>query len=122
LRELSKIAKFVVIPELEQDDLLPAISQVGRKAISDLVNGGGNLVMFAPGNGDLINFLNTIFSFNLIEGNVNEPISLTAVGSAMFSGLSSSLPDVSDTDSLDTTSLPFVPEHFIRAMDQTNLS
>ena len=105
-KSVSRLAKFILIPELERDDLLPSLSSSARLAIHDYVYNGGNLVMFCPGNGDVINVLNNIFGFNMSESGVSEPISLTSIGSSLYDGLSPTVPNNSDTDSINTTTLP----------------
>ena len=99
-------AGYILIPELEHGDILPDLTSGAKSKINNFVSSGGKLLMFCPGNGDVVQFLNDIFSFSLIDNNPDEPISITVAGSALFSSESSTLPDNSDTDSLDTTTLP----------------
>jgi hypothetical protein len=79
-----------------------------KNKINNFVSSGGNLLMFSPGNGDLVPFLNDVFSFSITggEGGASEPISLTVDGSGLFPSESATIPNLSDTNYLDTTSLP----------------
>ena len=102
-------AGYVVIPEIEKADILPDMSAGAKSAVNNFVSSGGKLLMFAPDNGDVIPFLNDIFSFSIIsggEGGISEPISLTVAGSALFPSESATIPDLSATSSLDITTLP----------------
>lgn len=103
------LAGYVVIPEIEEADILPDMSAGAKSAVSNFVSSGGNLLMFNPNSGDVIPFLNDIFSFSIIsggEGGISEPISLTVAGSGLFPSESATIPDLSATSSLDTTTLP----------------
>ena len=103
------LAGYVVIPEIEGSDILPDMSAGAKSAVSNFVSSGGKLLMFAPDNGDVIPFLNDIFSFSIIsggEGGISEPISLTVAGSALFPSESSTIPSLSDTSGLDASTLP----------------
>ena len=62
-RELSILAKFILIPELESGDLLSGLSAASRVAMNYFVKNGGKLVMFCPGSGDMVSVLNTVFEF-----------------------------------------------------------
>ena len=100
---------YVVIPEIEKADILPDMSAGAKSAVNNFVSNGGRLLMFAPDNGDVIPFLNDIFSFSIIsggEGGISEPISLTVAGSALFPSESSTIPSLSDTSYLETSTLP----------------
>ena len=100
---------YVVIPEIEKADILPDMSAGAKSAVNNFVSNGGRLLMFAPDNGDVIPFLNDIFSFSIIsvgEGGISEPISLTVAGSALFPSESSTIPSLSDTSGLDASTLP----------------
>lgn len=98
---------YVVIPEIEKADILPDMSAGAKSAVNNFVSNGGKLLMFAPDNGDVIPFLNDIFSFSIGgEGGVSEPISLTIAGSALFPSESPTISSLSDTSSLDTSTLP----------------
>ena len=100
---------YVVIPEIEKADILPDMSAGAKSAVNNFVSSGGKLLMFAPDNGDVIPFLNDIFSFSIIsggEGGISEPISLTVAGSALFPSESSTIPSLSDTSYLETSTLP----------------
>ena len=100
---------YVVIPEIEKADILPDMSAGAKSAVNNFVSNGGRLLMFAPDNGDVIPFLNDIFSFSIIsggEGGISEPISLTVAGSALFPSESPTIPSLSDTSHLETSTLP----------------
>ena len=98
---------YVVIPEIENNAILPDMSAGAKSAVNNFVSNGGKLLMFNPGIGDVIPFLNDIFSFSIGgEGGVSEPISLTIAGSALFPSESPTISSLSDTSSLDTSTLP----------------
>jgi hypothetical protein len=101
-------AGYVIIPELEINDILPDLTSGAKNKINNFVSSGGNLLMFCPGNGDAVPFLNDVFSFSITggEGGASVPISLTVDGSVLFPSESATIPNLSDTNSLDTTSLP----------------
>jgi hypothetical protein len=102
-------AGYVIIPELEDSDILPDLTSGAKNKINNFVFSGGKLLMFAPDNGDVVPFLNDIFSFSIIsggEGCISEPISLTVAGSALFPSESATIPSLSDTSFLDTSTLP----------------
>jgi hypothetical protein len=101
-------AGYVIIPELENSDILPDLTSGAKNKINNFVSSGGKLLMFSPGNGDVVPFLNDVFSFSITggEGGASEPISLTVDGSVLFPSESATIPNLSDTNSLDTTSLP----------------
>ena len=96
----------LIIPELEEGDLLPDLSFDAKGAIQSFVNGGGTLIMFQPDSGDAMNLLNDIFGWSLDSNGVNEPISLTGPGAALFPNESATIPENNGSDSLDTTTLP----------------
>jgi hypothetical protein len=96
----------LIIPELDEDDLLPSLTSDARNAITDFVDGGGTLIMFEPDNGDVIDVLNELFGWSLDTSGVSEPIDITEAGAILFPDESATLPDLSATDSLDTTTLP----------------
>jgi hypothetical protein len=100
------LAGYVVIPEIENSDILPDMSADAKSAVSNFVSSGGNLLMFNPSNGDVVAFLNDIFSFSINDNNPSEPISLTVSGSSLFPSESATIPDLSATSSLDITTLP----------------
>ena len=101
------LAGYVVIPEIENSDILPDMSAGAKSAVNNFVSSGGNLLMFNPDNGDVIPFLNDIFSFSIGgEGGVSEPISLTVAGSGLFPSESSTIPILSGTSSLTASTLP----------------
>jgi len=96
----------LIIPELDADDLLPSLTSDARNAITDFVDGGGTLIMFEPDSGDVIDVLNELFGWSLETNGVSEPIDITEAGAILFPDESATLPDLSATDSLDTTTLP----------------
>ena len=96
----------LIIPELDEGDLLPSLTSDARNAITDFVDGGGTLIMFEPDNGDVIDVLNELFGWSLETNGVSEPIDITEAGAILFPDESSDLPDLSATDSLDTSTLP----------------
>lgn len=99
---------YVVIPEIEKADILPDMSAGAKSAVNNFVSNGGKLLMFCPSSGDLVPFLNDVFSFSITggEGGVSEPISLTVAGSALFPSESPTIPSLSDTSHLETSTLP----------------
>jgi len=96
----------LIIPELDAGDLLPSLTSDARNAITDFVDGGGTLIMFCPNTGDVIDVLNELFGWSLDTSGVSEPIDITEAGAILFPDESATLPDLSATDSLDTTTLP----------------
>ena len=96
----------LIIPELDEGDLLPSLTSDARNAITEFVDGGGTLIMFEPDSGDVINVLNELFGWELETIEVSEPIDITEAGAILFPDESSDLPDLSATDSLDTSTLP----------------
>lgn len=96
----------LIIPELEENDLAPDLTSDAKDAIANFVNSGGTLIMFCPDSGDPLTVLNDIFGWSLNDNGVNTPISLSGPGAALFPDESSTLPDLSATDSIDTTTLP----------------
>lgn len=99
-------AGYIVIPEIEGQDILPDLTSGAKNKINNFVSNGGKLLMFNPSNGDVVAFLNDIFSFSINDNNPSAPISLTVAGSGLFPSESATIPDLSATSSLDTTSLP----------------
>ena len=97
---------FLLIPEIEEDDLNPDLTIGAKSYLENYVYNGGTLVMFHPNNGDVPEVLNAVFGFSLDSQGANEPISLTEVGSAIFPEASSTLNDLSGTSSIDTSTLP----------------
>lgn len=96
----------LIIPELDEGDLLPSLTSDAKNAITDFVDGGGTLIMFEPDSGDVINVLNELFGWSLDTNGVSEPIDITEAGIILFPDESATLPDLSATDSLNTTTLP----------------
>lgn len=96
----------ILIPELEENDLLPDMTNDAKFALESLISNGGTLVMFEPDSGDLIDFLNDIFGFSLSSNSATEPISLTVGGSSLFNDLSDNIPANNGISSLDATTLP----------------
>lgn len=104
--DVASKTKTIVIPEIEESDLLPDLTTGARNQINSFVNKGGNLVMFNPNNGDVIELLNTIFGFNLDTWDYDVPFNLTSAGSTLFPGLSSTLPYNNGTSAIHSTTLP----------------
>lgn len=102
---LSSSSKLL-IPEIEEANLNPDLSNGARSAINSFVNNGGTLVMFHPNNGDPLDVLNDVFELNLNTNGASEPIVLTTEGAEIFPDESSTLPSVSATSSIDTSTLP----------------
>jgi len=96
----------ILIPELEENDLNPDLTSGARSAINNFVNNGGTLIVCEPDNGDILSVLNDTFEFNLSANGASEPISLTEEGSLLFPDESSTLPSLSATDSVDSSTLP----------------
>lgn len=104
---IISLAGYIIIPELEVGDILPDMSLGAKNKVKNFVSAGGKLLMFAPGNGDLVPFLNDVFSFSLnYDGSADEPINITVDGSALFPSENPTLPELSDTDSLVSSTLP----------------
>jgi len=99
-------AGYIVIPEIENSDILPDLTSGAKNKINNFVSNGGKLLMFNPSNGDVVAFLNDIFSFSINDNNPSGPISLTVSGSSLFPSESATIPDLSATSSLDITTLP----------------
>ena len=98
---------FLLIPEIEEDDLNPDLTSGARSAIESFVDNGGTLIMFNPNNDDVTEVLNAVFGFSLDStSSLDEPISLTEIGSAIFPEASSTLTDLSATSSIVTSTLP----------------
>jgi hypothetical protein len=99
-------AGYIVIPEIEGEDILPDLTSGAKNKIKNFVSNGGKLLMFHPSNGDVVAFLNDIFSFSINDNNPSAPISLTVAGSGLFPSESATIPDLGATSALDTTTLP----------------
>jgi len=99
-------AGYVIIPDIENSDILPDLTSGAKNKINNFVSSGGKLLMFNPDNGDAVAFLNDIFSFSISFNSPSEPISLTVAGSGLFPSESATIPDLDATSSLDTTTLP----------------
>lgn len=99
-------ASKLLIPELEEDDILPGLNSGAKAAIANYVSRGGTLITFEPDSGDLINFLNEVFSFSLSYAGSDEPITLTEDGAGLFTGLNSEIPSNNATVGLATDDLP----------------
>ena len=98
---------FLLIPEIERDDLNPDLTIGAKSYLENYVYSGGTLVMFHPNNGDVPEVLNAVFGFSLdATGGSDEPISLTEIGSEIFPAASSTLTDLSATSSIVTSTLP----------------
>ena len=99
-------AGYIMIPELEEGNLLPDLTAGAKSKINGFVSSGGKLLMFCPGSGDLVNVLNDIFSFSLSMHGASEPINQTVAGVALFPSESANIPSNNGSDSLDTSTLP----------------
>lgn len=100
-------AGYIVIPEIENGSILPDMSAGAKSAVNNFVSNGGKLLMFNSPIGDMVDFLNDIFSFSIGgEGGINEPINLTVAGSALFPSESPTISYLDATNSLDTSTLP----------------
>jgi hypothetical protein len=95
---------ILVIPELEENDLDPDLTAGARSAIESFVSNGGTLITFAPD--EIFNLLNNVFGFTISDNGLTEPINLTSSGLSLFPTAPSTVPDLSATDSLDTSTLP----------------
>jgi len=100
----------IFIPELENEDeatLNGDVSEAAKAMIADWVNRGGNIVMFAPGSGSGVDFVNSTFDFELFKFfSDDEPIFLTEAGNdlGIFSQETISLNDA--TESIASPTLP----------------
>jgi hypothetical protein len=97
---------FLLIPEIEEDDLNPDLTSGARSAIASFVANGGTLIMFHPSNGDVPEVLNAVFGFSLDSNGADEPINLTQGGAMLFPEASSTLDGLSSTSSINTSTLP----------------
>jgi len=95
---------ILVIPELEENELDPDLTAGARSAIASFVSNGGTLITFAPD--EIFNLLNNVFGFTISDNGLTEPINLTSSGLSLFPTAPSTVPDLSATDSLDTSTLP----------------
>ena len=107
-KNICSKADVIIIPELENNDLLPDLTSEAQGTINNFVDKGGTLVMFSPGSGDPVAVINSIFGFSIAGegGNADNPITLTEAGASLFTGLSSTIPNNDGTFSLDTSTLP----------------
>lgn len=99
-------SKKLIIPELEEADLLPDLTNSAKTVIENFVSDGGTLVMFNPGSGDPLDVLNNVFGFSLSGNGFSTPISLTIAGASLFPTENATIPDLSGTDAIDTSTLP----------------
>jgi len=97
---------FLLIPEIEKEDLNPDLTIGAKSYLENYVYNGGTLVMFHPANGDVPEVLNAVFGFNLDATGANDPISLTEIGSEIFPEASRALIELSATSSINTSTLP----------------
>jgi len=102
-------ASLLAIPDLENGDLAPVLSQNAIHTIRNYVLTGGGLIIFeADDNGGDERFLNTVFGYDLSSGtNGPGPAALTsnAAGTA-FAGGPATLPFNNWTDPLHAPTLP----------------
>lgn len=100
----------LVIPELDNGDLIGDLDAAAQAAIAAYVSGGGGLIMFdrttsAP---RTIDFLNTIFGFALTGEALAGDTSLNAADAAgtAFAGGPATLLNLDATEGVTTASLP----------------
>ena len=97
---------FILIPEIEEQDLNPDLTSGARSYLENYVYNGGTLVMFHPSNGDVPEVLNAVFGFSLDNNGADGPINVTQGGAMLFPEASSTLDDLSATSSINTSTLP----------------
>ncbi len=100
---------ILVIPELQNGNLSPALSQDAALRIAVFVNNGGTLMMFDPGDGDPLAVLNKAFGFELTSaGGAVGTIAKTpaAVGTPFESGPATLPINLNATDTILASSLP----------------
>lgn len=105
---------ILVIPELEQGNLDPALTSDAKTVIYNFVNDGGTLMMFYPDNSseeedseDSLVVLNDIFGFNMDSGDSNEPFSLyTDANGTVFEGAATTIDSNNSTHSVDLPTIP----------------
>jgi hypothetical protein len=101
---------ILVIPELQNNNLSPALDQEAAFTISLFVNNGGTLMMFDPGDGDPLAVLNKAFpGFQLTSaGGAVGTIAKApgAVGTPFENGPATLPINLNATDTILTSSLP----------------
>ena len=98
-------ARLLVIPELVNGDLTPALSPRAVHTIRTYVGTGGGLILFDE---DDVNLLNTVFGYNVTTGLAAPPATKTAdAAGTAFGGGPGTLPSAfSATEPLVSSSLP----------------
>jgi subtilisin family serine protease len=104
-------ASLIVIPELDRGDLLPSLPADTQVAIRDFVGAGGGLITLLTNRGPRASrVLNGVFGFSLgTEVNlfgVSQTLKTAAATGTAFAGGPGSLPGVSATMGIPTSSLP----------------
>jgi Ca2+-binding RTX toxin-like protein len=100
-------ASLLVIPELENGNLAPALDQGALHTIRSYVATGGGLIVFDLSGGNTRDFLNTVFGYSLTAGAGVGPYARTGeVAGTAFAGGPASLPANGATEPFDSASLP----------------
>jgi hypothetical protein len=102
-------ATALVIPELEVNDLAPALTPEVRTVIRDYVDAGGGLIVmgshYTPGHA--ANFLNAVFGTSVTEQNALSSYNRTAAAAGTeFADEAPTLPPNEGTSTLAISSLP----------------
>lgn len=102
-------ATALVIPELEVNDLAPALTPEVRAVIRNYVDAGGGLIVmgshYTPGHA--ANFLNAVFGTTVTEQNAFSSYNRTAAAAGTeFADEAASLPPNEGTSTLAVSSLP----------------
>jgi len=97
-------ARLLVIPELEDGDLAPALSPRAIHTIRTYVATGGGLIVF---DNKVANLLNTVFGYSVAAGSDTGPATRTGeVAGTAFAGGPAMLTNNDATRALDNASLP----------------
>ena len=103
---LTKRTRALVIPELEDGDLFPDLSDSAQDVIRTYVQRGGLLIGFLSST-DFLNVVNGIFGFSIDAPNSLGTAAITpAAGGTPFAGGPATLPYNDDTSVMDPASLP----------------
>lgn len=115
--------QFLIIPELEEGDLLPDLSPEARQVIVDFVNSGGRLFIYNSG-GDIQDLANTLFGFSLdISGGVPEDANASKTSEAagtFFEDGAATIPGNDDTAAVSVSSLPANAINVYNYLDGSN--
>jgi hypothetical protein len=101
--------QVLVIPELQNNPLSPALDVRTKLFIAAFVARGGTLIVFAPRSGDPLAVINEAFGFNMTAAQTTTPpISITpAAAGTPFEGGPATLPlNLSSVDAVLASSLP----------------